>query len=174
MKRISGYSDGACKLNPGRGGWGSVMVIEFDDRPDMQYVSYGGKYKTTNQEMELTGFLNAIKMIPKTESKITPIVFADSTYVLKGFTISGKDGDVKYINGKCSFTGWVSNWMKNGWKKKNGDSVKHSELWKNIADELNDRVQYYGTIKLKWVKGHSGNRGNELADLLANEGVPKP
>jgi ribonuclease HI len=173
MKRITAYSDGACKGNPGKGGWGSVVMIFFNgNRPEMQYVAYGGKRHTTNQEMELMGFLNAVRMLPKTKSDIVPIVHTDSTYVLGGF-IKGKDSDIKRsLSGACDFTGWIVNWKKNGWKTKGKGSVQHIELWKEIASELELSIQYYEKIRLRWVKGHSGDEGNELADKLANEGVP--
>ena len=134
--KIVVYTDGACSGNPGAGGWG-VVVIE-NDKPI--YLS-GGSELTTNNQMELTAAIEALKYF-KNSSEIT--LYTDSKYV--------KDGIEK----------WIINWKKNGWKTANKKPVKNKELWLELDKELSKH-----TINWQWVKGHAGNKFNEKADMLA-------
>ena len=123
--------------NPGVGGWGVVII---DDNKNETFLN-GGDNDTTNNKMELTAAIQALKTF-ENKSKITLIT--DSKYV--------KDG-IQY---------WIENWKKNGWKTAAKKPVKNKELWIEL-DELIVRHN----ITWEWVKGHSGNTHNEKADYLA-------
>ena len=134
---ITIYTDGACSGNPGVGGWGVVII---EDNKNETFLN-GGENHTTNNKMELTAAIQALKTFEK-ESTITLIT--DSKYV--------KDG----------IQSWIQNWKKNGWKTAAKKPVKNKELWIEL-DELIARHN----ITWKWVKGHAGNTHNEKADYLA-------
>ena len=135
------YTDGACSGNPGPGGWGAVI---FDEREKQNNIS--GKVKdTTNNRMELMATIMALKKI-KSKSDIT--IFTDSTYVKNGITE------------------WIKKWEKNGWKNSDRKPVKNKDLW----IKLNDLCQKNKVI-WKWVKGHSNNKYNTLADELATQAI---
>ena len=134
---ITIYTDGACSGNPGVGGWGVVII---DDNKNETFLN-GGDNHTTNNKMELTAAIQALKTFEK-ESTITLIT--DSKYV--------KDG----------IQSWIQNWKKNGWKTAAKKPVKNKELWIEL-DELIVRHN----ITWEWVKGHAGNTHNEKADYLA-------
>ena len=140
MKTLIIYTDGACRGNPGPGGWG--VLIEYGE---LSKQLYGGDVSTTNNKMELTAAIMALKEI-KEPCKI--ILYTDSKYVLQGIEE------------------WIHNWKKRGWRGANKKPVKNIELWKEL-DELRDEHN----IKWNWVKGHSGDPGNETADMLANRGI---
>ena len=135
------YTDGACSGNPGPGGWGAVI---FDEKKKQQNIS--GKIKdTTNNRMELMATIMALKKI---KSKSDIVIFTDSIYVKNGITE------------------WIKKWEKNGWKSSNKKAVKNKDLW----IKLNDLCQK-NKVLWKWVKGHSNNRYNNLADELATEAI---
>ena len=134
------YTDGACRGNPGPGGWGAILICG-DYRKEIK----GGSLLTTNNIMELTAVIQALKLL-KNHSHI--IVTTDSTYV--------KDGITK----------WIHNWKLKGWKTASKKPVKNKDLWLSL-DELSSKH----TIDWKWVRGHTGHPENELADELANEGI---
>ena len=140
MKTVIIYTDGACRGNPGPGGWGVLLKYGTISKE-----LYGGDASTTNNKMELTAAIKALKEI-KEASEIT--LYTDSKYVLQGIEE------------------WIHNWKKREWKGANKKPVKNIELWKEL-DELRDKHN----IKWKWVKGHSGDPGNEIADMLANKGI---
>jgi len=140
MKTVIIYTDGACRGNPGPGGWG--VLLKYGT---LSKELYGGDASTTNNKMELTAAIKALKEI-KEPSEIT--LYTDSKYVLQGIEE------------------WIHNWKKRQWKGANKKPVKNIELWKEL-DELRDKHN----IKWKWVKGHSGDPGNEIADMLANKGI---
>jgi ribonuclease HI len=184
MKRlqIKAYCDGACKGNPGRGGWGVVYYLDLGLRSPAQWSAYGGKRMATNNEMELTAFLEVLKLCP-TGADI--IIHPDSEYVLKAIIKGGKSGDIGFVRRKLSkgteraekgevvFTGYLDYWIRNGWKKKDKKPVKNLELWKRVVEECYRHLLEGSTLKCIWVKGHAGCEGNEVADNLANLGVPK-
>ena len=140
MKTVIIYTDGACRGNPGPGGWG--VLIEYGE---LSKQLHGGDVSTTNNKMELTAAIMALKEI-KEPCKI--ILYTDSKYVLQGIEE------------------WIHNWKKRGWRGANKKPVKNIDLWKEL-DELRDKHN----IKWNWVKGHSGDPGNETADMLANRGI---
>ena len=130
------YTDGACSGNPGKGGWGAVLIHEGNEK----YLS-GYDKMTTNNKMELTATIESLKSI-KTKSKIE--LYTDSQYVKNG------------INS------WIINWRKNGWITASKKPVANKELW--IA--LDECAAKHEVIWF-WVKGHAGNKYNEIADELA-------
>ena len=134
---ITIYTDGACSGNPGIGGWG-VVILEVNQN---EIYLNGGDDNTTNNKMELTAAIEALKNFQKKEH-ITLIT--DSKYV--------KDG----------IQSWIQNWKKNGWKTTAKKPVKNKELWV----ELDDLISRHN-ITWEWVKGHAGNKYNEKADYLA-------
>ena len=140
MKTVIIYTDGACRGNPGPGGWG-VLIENGESSKQL----YGGDISTTNNKMELTAAIMALKEI-KEPCEI--ILYTDSKYVLQGIEE------------------WIYNWKKRDWRGANKKPVKNIDLWKEL-DELRDEHN----IKWNWVKGHSGDPGNETADMLANRGI---
>ena len=135
------YTDGACSGNPGPGGWGAVI---FDNDNKQKNIS-GSEKNTTNNRMELSAAIMALKKI-KTSSEI--LIYTDSTYVKNGITE------------------WVLKWKRNGWKNSNRKPVKNKDLWVKL-DNLCDQNK----VSWKWVKGHSNNKYNNLADELATQAI---
>lgn len=134
------YTDGACRGNPGPGGWG-VLLIAGKHRKTL----HGGAPETTNNRMELTA---AIEALNKLERPSRVILHTDSRYVMDG------------IND------WMPNWKKRGWKTAARKPVKNQDLWQALDDAVGRH-----DIDWRWVKGHTGNPGNETADELANRGI---
>ena len=139
-KYIDIYTDGACSGNPGKGGWGVYLKI---DNEEIQLN--GAKDNTTNNRMELTAVIEALKYL-KYKSNIN--LFTDSKYVMQGI----KE--------------WIHNWKKNNWKTSKREPVKNKELWIEL-----DKLVSLHNIQWKWVKGHSGDYGNERADYLATTAI---
>jgi ribonuclease HI len=135
------YTDGACSGNPGPGGWGAIII----DEKEKQIILSGKEKSTTNNRMELTAPIMALKKIKKS-SEI--IIYTDSTYLKNGITV------------------WIKNWKKNGWKSASRKPVKNKDLWL-VLNKLSERKSIYW----KWVKAHAGNKFNELADKLATEAI---
>lgn len=141
--RVEIYTDGACSGNPGIGGWGVILRYKQTEKE-----LSGGELNTTNNRMELTAVIEALKAL-KTRCNIT--LYTDSKYVMNGITE------------------WLENWKKNGWKTSNKKGeVKNIELWQAL-DEL---VKVH-EIRWVWVKGHAGHIENERVDTLARREVEK-
>lgn len=140
MNQVTLYTDGACKGNPGPGGWGVVLFYG-----DHEKHLWGGEPNTTNNRMELKA---AIEGLAALKRQCDVDLYTDSQYVRNG------------INQ------WMANWKRNGWRTSARKPVKNVELWQRL-DELvqSHRIQWH------WVRGHSGNDGNEQADALANRGA---
>ena len=134
---VNVYTDGACSGNPGIGGWGVVILID-DCEPI--YIN-GGSNNTTNNKMELTAAIEALKYFKKNS---TINLFTDSKYV--------KDG----------IESWIINWKKNGWKTASKKPVKNKMLWVELDTQLARH-----SINWQWIKGHLGHIHNEQADYLA-------
>jgi ribonuclease HI len=141
METIVIYTDGACSGNPGPGGWGAVVLA---DGKEIQLS--GGQKDTTNNRMELLAAISSLELVATTpEYKERPVsVYIDSQYVKNGIT------------------SWISNWKKNGWRTSDKKSVKNQDLWVKL-DALNASLN----INWVWVKGHAGNKYNEICDTLA-------
>ena len=142
MNPVEIHTDGACKGNPGRGGWG-VLLKSGGSQKEL----FGGERETTNNRMELTAVIEALQAL-KRPCKVA--LYLDSEYVRKGITE------------------WIHGWKARGWRTAAKQPVKNVELWQRL-DAL---VASSGhQIDWHWVKGHAGDPGNERADALANRGV---
>jgi ribonuclease HI len=142
MNPVVIYTDGACKGNPGPGGWGVLLRSGATEKE-----LFGGELGTTNNRMELMAVIQALSAL-KRPCDVT--LYLDSQYVLKGITE------------------WLPGWKAKGWRTAAKAPVKNVELWQRL-DTL---VQEGGhAIDWRWVRGHNGDAGNERADQLANMGV---
>ena len=140
MKQVIIYTDGACRGNPGPGGWGALIRLDAIEKE-----IFGGQFNTTNNQMELTA---AIEGLAALKERCSVELYTDSKYVMDGITQ------------------WIQNWKKNNWRTAAKKDVKNKELWQKL-DQLISQHQ----VQWHWVKGHSGDVGNETADLLANKGI---
>ncbi|MFT7492453.1 MAG: ribonuclease HI [Pseudohongiellaceae bacterium] len=142
MKEVEIFTDGACKGNPGPGGWGALMRFG-----KIEKSLCGGENNTTNNRMEL---MAAIKALAALSEPCSVELTTDSQYVRRGITE------------------WIVNWKNNNWRNSAKKPVKNSDLWQQLDEEAQRHI-----VKWLWIKGHSGHRENEIADDLANEGIPK-
>ena len=134
------FSDGGCKGNPGPGGWG--CVVEHDSGI---VEKRGGMNHTTNNQMELTGAIEALKATPLNAQVL---LTTDSQYVIKGMTE------------------WINGWKRRDWKSSTGGEVKNKELWVLLDAEVSTRK-----VTWEWVRGHTGHPQNERCDELANQAI---
>jgi len=141
MDKIIIYTDGGCRGNPGIGGWGVWLRYGDHDKK-----LKGAEKGTTNNQMELMAAIKALEAIKS--STISIDLFTDSKYVMHG------------IND------WIVGWKAKDWKTANRKPVKNVALWKRL-DALNEQHN----VDWHWVKGHSGNEGNDIADELANQAM---
>ena len=142
------YTDGACVGNPGPGGWAAIILLENGKKE-----IFGGEKLTTNNRMELTAAIKALEYFTKQEEKQASKkhirIFTDSTYVKEGITV------------------WINSWEKNNWKTADKKNVKNVDLWKKLKELIQSN-----RIEWNWVKGHSDDPMNDLADKLAKEATP--
>ena len=142
------YTDGACIGNPGLGGWAAI-ILEENEKKEL----FGGEKLTTNNRMELTAAIKALEYCNNQEQKQRSLknlkIFTDSTYVKEGITV------------------WINNWQKNNWKTSDKKNVKNVDLWKKLKELVK-----FKQIEWCWVKGHSNDPMNDLADKLAKEATP--
>lgn len=137
MKKINIYTDGACSGNPGKGGWGAVLVYK-----DTEKEICGGSADTTNNRMELTAVIEALKILKEPcEVSLT----TDSKYVCDAIT-----------------KGWVYSWKRNSWKKADKKPALNVDLWEQLLPLLETHK-----VTFNWVKGHNGHPYNERCDRLA-------
>lgn len=136
------WTDGACSGNPGPGGWGAILRFGGNEKE-----LCGGERETTNNRMELTAAIEALKALKK---PCRVDLTTDSQYV------------------KGGITGWIKNWKKNGWKTAAKKPVKNADLWLAL-----DEVAQVHRVTWHWIKGHAGHPENERADELAREGMSK-
>ena len=146
--QIKIYTDGACIGNPGPGGWAAIILTE-----DVKKEIFGGEKLTTNNRMELTATIKALEYCIENEG-IQPSlkqieIYTDSTYVKDGITL------------------WIDKWQKNNWKTADKKNVKNVDFWKKLKDLVK-----FNTIEWVWVKSHSNDPMNELADKLAISATP--
>jgi len=134
------YTDGACRGNPGPGGWGVILNYKGKIKE-----LYGAEKHTTNNRMELMAAIQALESLTR---PCSVQLNSDSVYVLKGIT------------------DWMPNWKKRGWKTAAKTPVKNEDLWRRLDVAITKHK-----VEWKWVKGHSGDTGNERADVLANLGI---
>ena len=142
MNQVVIYTDGACKGNPGPGGWGAVLRSGT-----LEKELFGGELGTTNNRMELMAVIQALAALKR---PCAVQLYLDSQYVRQGITE------------------WIHGWKKKNWRTAAGQPVKNVELWQRL-DELAHRAGH--VIEWHWVKGHAGDPGNEHADALATKGV---
>lgn len=134
------YTDGACRGNPGPGGWGVILNYKGKIKE-----LYGAEKLTTNNRMELMAAIQALESLTR---PCSVQLNSDSIYVLKGIT------------------DWMPNWKKRGWKTAARTPVKNEDLWRRLDAAITKHK-----VEWKWVKGHSGDTGNDRADVLANLGI---
>lgn len=139
LPRVEIATDGACKGNPGRGGWGAVLRAADGRERELS----GGEKVTTNNRMELMAAIEGLKALKR---PCRVILSTDSRYVMDGLTK------------------WIKGWQKNGWKTAAKQPVKNAELWQELlAAAKPHRIEWV------WVKGHAGHPDNERADRLASD-----
>jgi len=142
------YTDGACVGNPGPGGWAAIVLLENEKKE-----LFGGERLTTNNRMELIAAIKGLEYCAKQEEKQPSLklvrIFTDSTYVKEGITV------------------WINNWEKNNWKTADKKNVKNVDLWKRLKELVKSNQ-----VAWNWVKGHSEDPMNDLADKLAKEATP--
>jgi len=134
------YTDGACDPNPGRGGWGAIVIDDGKEK-----ILKGHETKSTNNRMELSAALQAIKSISGNGRKI--LIYTDSQYLKKGIEE------------------WMPNWIARNWRRKGG-VLANVDLWQALAKEIESH-----DITWKWVRGHAGNRYNERVDRIAKDAI---
>ncbi|RLE36146.1 ribonuclease HI [Candidatus Acetothermia bacterium] len=144
MHTVRIYTDGACSGNPGPGGWGAVLIND-----SLRKEISGGEARTTNNRMELTAAIEALRRL-KTPCKVD--LYTDSAYLKNGITA------------------WIASWKLNGWKRRVGKRllpVKNADLWREL-----DRLASIHRVTFHWVAGHAGDPENERADELARSAIP--
>ena len=134
------YTDGACKGNPGPGGWGAWLRWGAHEKE-----LFGGDPATTNNRMELTAVIESLALLKR---RAPVAIYTDSEYVKNGIT------------------SWIHGWKKRGWKTADNKPVKNIDLWQRL-----DALVAGHEVQWHWVRGHTGDPGNERADALANRGV---
>ena len=137
MKHVEIYTDGACRSNPGRGGWGAVLVYNGKEKE-----LSGGEPMTTNNRMELTAAIEALSAL-KEPCRVT--LTSDSKYLVDAIT-----------------KGWAESWRARGWKKADKSQALNPDLWEKLLELLEKH-----TVEFVWVKGHDGHPYNERCDKLA-------
>ena len=141
MSHVIIHTDGACKGNPGPGGWGAVLQTGGGHEKEL----WGGEANTTNNRMELTAAIMALEALTR---PCRVDLHTDSKYVMQGVTE------------------WIHGWKARGWKTADKKPVKNDDLWKRL-----DAARQRHEVHWRWVKGHAGHELNERADALANRGV---
>ena len=137
MKEVTIYTDGACSGNPGPGGWGAVLIYKGTEKE-----LSGGEKKTTNNRMELTAVIEALKAL---KEPCTVNLYSDSKYVIDAL-----------------MKGWARSWQKKGWVKSDKKPALNPDLWEVLLELCARHEMHYN-----WVKGHADNEYNERCDRLA-------
>ncbi|QEL54384.1 ribonuclease HI [Chromobacterium paludis] len=139
--KVELYTDGACKGNPGPGGWGALLRYKGKEKE-----LFGGERGTTNNRMEIMAVIQGLSALNR---PCRVVVYTDSQYVQKGISE------------------WIHGWKARGWKTAAKEPVKNADLWQLLDDARNRHLE----VEWRWVKGHAGHEFNERADQLANKGV---
>lgn len=139
---ITIYTDGACKGNPGKGGWGVILTADGVNTKEL----HGGEAYTTNNRMELTAAIKGLEALRIPGS--TVILWSDSQYVVRG----------------CNE--WLADWKARGWRTASKKPISNQDLW-----QVMDALLAKHNVTCEWVRGHNGHPMNERADVLANMGV---
>ena len=139
MKKVEIYTDGACRGNPGKGGWGAILVYNGREKE-----LSGGEKETTNNRMELSAAIKALKQL-REPCEVT--LTSDSKYLTDAIT-----------------KGWVKSWKSKGWKKADGKAALNVDLWEELLPLLDTHK-----VTFVWVKGHHGHPYNERCDKLATD-----
>ncbi|WP_067924020.1 ribonuclease HI [Alicyclobacillus shizuokensis] len=147
MRRVNIWTDGACKGNPGPGGW--AFVIE-DEVTGKTLEKCGAEKETTNNRMELRAVIESLKSLRK-PCQVT--LYSDSEYVCSAFN-----------------RGWLASWRKHGWRTASKKPVANAECWQELVSLVEDGGH---DVSFVWVKGHAGNQYNERCDELANQAVSR-
>jgi ribonuclease HI len=143
------YTDGGCSGNPGPGGWAYVAIMKTFEGEEIISLNKGAQKGTTNNKMELTAVIEALRELKKTKDAPRRIsVYTDSQYVQKGITE------------------WIITWKRNSWKTSGKSPVKNKELWIEL-----DSLASEFSINWEWVKGHAGNEYNEMCDSMTQEAI---
>ena len=137
MKKVNIYTDGACKGNPGRGGWGTILVYGAHEKE-----LSGGEVMTTNNRMELMAVISGLEAL-REPCEVT--LTSDSTYVINSITKK-----------------WLDGWEKKNWVKSGNTPVPNADLWKRLIEAMKPH-----TIEWVWVRGHNGHPYNERCDAVA-------
>ncbi len=136
------FTDGSSRGNPGPGGWGAIVIGQKSNETIRYVIEMGGHAEiTTNNKMELSAALYALKSIP-TDASVT--IYTDSSYLINGMTK------------------WLSGWKRNGWQTKTKQDVSNKDLWLGLDEQINDKI-----VVWKYVGGHVGVKGNERCDYIA-------
>jgi len=142
------YTDGACVGNPGPGGWAAIIIGD-----DYKKEICGGEKLTTNNRMELTAAIKALEYCNQKDIKQLSLkqikIYTDSIYLKDGITV------------------WINKWIENNWKTADKKNVKNVDLWKKLKE-----LENLCSVEWYWIKGHSDNPMNELADSLAKKATP--
>jgi ribonuclease HI len=141
LSTVEIYADGACRGNPGPGGWGALLI--YGER---KKELSGAEPLTTNNRMELTAVIRALEALKKPRTSAR--VYTDSQYVIKGIEE------------------WVPSWKDRGWRTADKKPVKNQDLWEQL-----DALAARHDLEWHWVRGHSGVPGNEHVDELANKAI---
>jgi ribonuclease HI len=137
MKQVKLYTDGACSGNPGKGGWGAILIYG-----EYKKELCGGEKETTNNKMELTAAIQGLSALTE---PCEVMLYSDSKYLIDGMT-----------------KGWAKSWQSKGWRKSDGKPALNVDLWEKILElDQKHKIEYI------WVKGHAGNEFNERCDTLA-------
>ncbi len=151
MNELIIYSDGGCSGNPGPGGWGFVIVdIQSEGKKPIETIGSGGEKVTTNNRMELTAVIEALRLVLSTPAFASRkvAVYTDSQYVQKGISQ------------------WITGWKRNGWRTAAKDPVKNQDLWMPL-----DELAAHLNPRWVWVKGHAGIHYNEVCDQLTQQEI---
>ena len=142
------YTDGGCSGNPGPGGWGFVIIMRTFQGENIIAQEKGGVKETTNNKMELTAVIEALQKLKTMDVPRQITVYTDSQYVQKGISE------------------WINTWKRNSWRTSDKQPVKNQDLWMKLDSLANDFI-----IIWQWVKGHDGNKYNELCDQMTQEAI---